>query len=75
MRKFIACIFRNIGKYIAKKNHNDTNIKDYNSKRYKNYLLLCNLKVLDKIKEKRDAVLKYMQSKKKEINEYNQISI
>ena len=71
----MACIFRNIDKYIVEKNYNDINIKDYNSKRCENYLLLRNLKVLDKIKEKRDAVLKHMQSKKNKINEYNQISI
>ena len=73
--KFLPYILRNVDRYIAEKNQDDINIKDYNLKRYKNYLLLRNLKVLNTIKEKREAVLKHMKSMKNEINECDKISI
>ena len=75
MCKFLPYILRNVDRYIAEKNQDDINIKDYNSKRCKNYLLLRNLKVPNTIKEKREAVLKHMKSMKNEINECDKISI
>ena len=41
----------------------------------RNYLLSRNLDVPNAIKEKREAVLKHMQSMKNEMNEFNKLSI
>ena len=73
--KFIGYIFRNMDRHISEKNHNNVNIKNYNSKMCRNYLLLRNLDVPNTIKEKREAVLKHMQLMKNEMNEFNKLSI
>ena len=62
--KLMPCTFRNVDRFIAKKNHNNANIEMHTSRMRNTYLLLCNLDVLDKIKEKRESVLNCMLSMK-----------
>ena len=48
-----------------------TNMKDYNTKRCTNYLLLRNLLVPDLLKEKREAVFNHKQSMMGDINGFD----
>jgi len=73
--KFIVHIFRLLDILIAKKNNNRTNVKNYTPTMCKNYLLLRNIDVPKTIKEKREAVMKHMQSMKNEFNDFNKTSL
>ena len=57
--EFIYYILRYMDQCIARKNHNDLNRKDYNSKMHKNYSLLRNLDAPNTTKGKREAALKH----------------
>ena len=73
--KFIVHIFRMMDILVAKKNNSKINVKNHNSKMCKNCLLLRNIDVPNAIKEKREAVLKHMQSMKSEFNDFNKTSL
>ena len=72
--KFMCYILRYLDIYIFKKNHTNVNIKDFNSKMCKNYLLLRNLEVPNKIADKREAVFKHKQSMKNDSIDHNKLS-
>ena len=55
--KFLGYIFRNMDRYIAQKNHNNINMKNYNSKMNRSYLLSRNINIPNTIKEKGEVVL------------------
>ena len=67
--KFMPCVFRYADRFFERKNQDNININNCNAKRCKNYLLMRNLKVPSKIKDKREAVINHMQSIKDEIKD------
>ena len=68
--KFMSWLFREMDVLVKTTFIGTTNMKDYNAKSCKNYLLLRNLFVPDLLKRKREAVFNHKKSMKSDSNEF-----